>query len=246
MITLIDLGAMFWREALGGSDPLRGYTASLDLLIRYRGQRAIICADSGRSIRKETHEVYKSNRKPKPPEAIECLRGVVERASNWLPVATCDGWEADDVICTLAAQAWPEKVRIVGSEKDFFVLMDDRVQLEKANGSLLTPIDCLDKFGVAPSQMTDWLAIVGDAADGIPGCPGLGPKAASDLLAQYGTLDAVLKAAKDFAIAIPGLGEKKLESLRQWDPTMALELVRMRHDLPLDLMSILRRESELV
>lgn len=239
MITLIDLGAMFWREALGGSDPLRGYTASLDLLQRHRGTRAVVCADSPRSIRKETHEVYKSNRKPKPKEAIECLEGVMARASQWMPIAQCDGWEADDVVATLCEQAWPEPVRIIGSEKDFFCLIDDRVQLVKANGMVIAAKECLDKFGVAPSQMTDWLAIVGDAADGIPGCPGLGPAAAEALLQEYGSLPAILEAAQLGTIVIPGLGQKKLEALKTWDPTAALDMVRMRRDLPLKLDELL-------
>jgi 5'-3' exonuclease len=233
MVTLIDLGAMFWRNALGGSDPMQGYTQTIDLLTRFRGERAIVCADSPRSERKERHEVYKSN--PKPKEAVEALEGVMARAREWLPVAICDGWEADDVIATLTEQAWPEDVRIIGSEKDFYVLMDERVHLVKAGGTLVRANDCVDKFGVAPSQMTDWLAIVGDAADGVPGCPGIGPAGATTLLGIYGNLDAIRAAAKADAISVPGLGPKKLEALATWDPTMALELVRMRADLPLRL-----------
>lgn len=239
MITLIDLGAMFWRSALGGNDPMLGYTQTIDLLDRFRGTRAIVCADSPRSERRERFECYKSNRKPKPQPALEALDGVITRAREWLPVAHCDGWEADDVICTLTGQAWPEDVRIIGSEKDFFVLMDERVFLVKADGTRIRANDCMDKFGVAPSQMTDWLAMVGDAADGVPGCPGIGPAAASKLLELYGDLDGILAAAKAGTISVPGLGPKKLGALAEWDPSMALELVRMRSDLPIRLEDLL-------
>lgn len=243
VITLIDLGAMFWREALGGNDPLRGYEASLDKLQRYRHERAVVCADSPRSARKEAFEGYKAQRKPKPKEAVEALEGVIARVTAWgMPVAQCDGWEADDVVCTLTGQAWPRQTRIIGSEKDFFVLMNEWVTLVRDNGSVITANDCVDKFGVAPSQMTDWLAMVGDAADNIPGCPNCGPDRASKLLSLFGTIAEVKAAVSDGRLVhgtLKGIGEKTLASLHEWDPTLALDMVRMRDDLPIDLATIL-------
>lgn len=237
VVQLIDLGELFWREALGGNDPMRGYDESLGRLMQFRGVRAIVCGDSPRSIRKERHESYKSNRKPKPPEAVDALEGVIARARTFMPVVIVDGWEADDVIATLTYQLWPGAVRIWGSEKDFYTLMqEDRVELVRSNGQVVTPEDCFTKFGVAPSQMVDWLALVGDAADGIQGCPHCGPARASALLGQYGTLNEVLEAAESGALqqgTIPGVGPKTIEALKAWSPDKALELVRMNDSLPI-------------
>jgi DNA polymerase-1 len=243
MVTLFDLGAEFWRNAHGGSEPMLGYEQTLERLDWYRREcpRFIVCADSPRSIRKEMHETYKANRKPKPQPAVEALQGVIERVRAWgLPLVQVDGWEADDVIATLTHQAWPEAVQIIGSEKDFFCLIDDeRVFLVGKNG----PIDgnaCFDKFGVAPTQMLDWLALVGDAADGVEGCESCGPARASALLEKFDSLSGILAASDDDILAIPGVGKKTLAALRAWDPKKTFELLTMNCRLPIDLQEILR------
>jgi DNA polymerase I len=235
MITLIDLGAEFWKNAYGGDEPLRGYELTLERLDWYwrDSRRTVVCVDSPRSARKEKNPAYKGKRKAKPPAAIEALAGVIARITDWgMPVASCDGWEADDVVCTLASQAWPEPVRIIGSEKDFYCLLDERVQLIGRSG----PIDvnaCRDKFGVAPSQMTDWLALVGDTADNIPGCDCCGPARASDLLERFGSIEAIKSATDEEILSIRGVGAATLAALRAWDPEPALEMIRMRDDLPI-------------
>lgn len=225
-----------------------GYELTLDRLDWYaqRCPRFIVCADSGRSMRKEAQPSYKSNRKPRPAPAIEALQGVEARVKAWpLPFAQVDGWEGDDVIATLCHQAWPEEVQIIGSEKDFFCLIDDeRVKLIGKNG----PIDgneCMRKFGVAPSQMTDWLTMVGDAADGVPGCPNCGPARAAALLERFGGLDCVLAAVRDGALIpglIPGVGKGTVEALREWNPESAQAMIRMRTDLSITLGYFLRDE----
>lgn len=241
MVTLFDLGAEFWRNYFGSRSGVDAYSLTLDRIMAYAEEgRLVVCADSPRSARKEMHAVYKSNRSEKPQDALESLRGVQERlVALGIPLALVDGWEADDVICTLTAKSWPEDVRIVGSEKDFFCLIDDdRVRLYGKNG-VIESAACMDKFGCAPSQMTDWLTIVGDAADCIPGCPGCGPAKASALLERFGTLDAAKAATDDELRALKGFGPKVLENFRNWDPTMARSLVLMKDDLPISLEDLL-------
>lgn len=245
MISLFDLGQAFWTFAHGGADPLLGYEQTLEKLDWYRREcpRFIVCADSPRSIRKEQHETYKANRKTKPQPAVEALQGVVERVRAWgLPLVMVDGWEADDVIATLTHQAWPEAVQIIGSEKDFFCLIDDeRVFLVGKNG----PIDgnaCFDKFGVTPTQMLDWLTLVGDSADGVEGCPNCGPARAVTLLNAFDTLALVREVSHlrpHCILALPGIGAKTLESLQTWDPRKTVELLTMNCRLPIDLAEIL-------
>lgn len=241
MIHLIDLSAWFWRNALGGKDPRQGYDLTIDALLPYRGKRAVLCLDSPRSVRKEKSPEYKSNRPPKPESAILALRSVEARACEWpLPLATVDGWEADDVIATLAEQAWPEEVTIVGSEKDFYSLLqfDHVIGLIGPNGPV-GAAQCMTKFGVEPRQMTDWLALAGDAADGIPGCPHCGPGRATTLLRKFETLAAIKAATYDDLVEIDGIGPKTATAIQDWDPEPTLDMVRMRTDLPLSLVEIL-------
>lgn len=241
MIHLIDLSAMFWRNALGGKDPIQGYNLTIDGLLPYRGTRAILCLDSPSSKRKEANPEYKSNRPPKPEPAILALRAVEDRAREWgTPVARVDGWEADDVIATIVDQAWPEEVTIVGSEKDFYSLLahDHVVELIGPNGPVGAE-QCVTKFGVRPHQMTDWLALAGDAADGIPGCPHCGPGRATTLLRKFETMAAIKAATYDEIIELDGIGPKTAAAIQDWDPEPTLDMVRMRTDLPLSLVKIL-------
>lgn len=245
MITLFDLGAEFWRNYFGSRSALDAYTLTYERIDWYwnDSRRFVLCADSPRSIRKETHPTYKEKRGPKPEDALDSLRSIQERcAARGIPVATVDGWEGDDVVATLCAKAWPEDVRIIGSEKDFYCLIDDeRVHLVGKNGPIRAA-QCVEKFGVRPGQMTDWLAMVGDQADDIQGCPHCGPGRAAKLLERYETLERVQLAAVSGALSkgvVPGVGEKTIESLREWHAGQALDLVRMRTDLPIELVDLL-------
>lgn len=237
MITLIDVAAEFWRNSLGGKLPLQGYEYTLERIDWYRREcdRTVVCCDSPNLLRKQWFEGYKASRKDKPPGAMDALISVQQRAEAWgLPVVQCAGYEADDVIATLAKQAWPEPVQIIGSEKDFFCLISETVRLIGKNG----PIggnECFEKFGVLPSQMTDWLTLVGDNSDDIPGCPNCGPGRATLLLDRFDTLAGILAATDDQLLAIKGVGKATLASLREWDPTLARRLIQLMEDAPVDL-----------
>ncbi len=197
--------------------------------------RLVICCDSPTSKRKEMCSTYKSNRPPKPQDAIESIVSVQDRLRAWgVAVVQCDGYEADDLISGLVEQAWPERVRVIGSEKDLFCLISDTVHLIGKNGPL-HEADCEEKFGVKPHMMPDWLALVGDAADCIAGCPNCGPGRAADLLQRFGTLEAIRAASDEEIRSVRGIGPKTLTSLREWDPSMALKLVQLMTDAPINL-----------
>lgn len=236
-LILIDLGAEFWRNYYATGSGVDAYSLTIDRIQFYTREwkRVVVCCDSPKSIRKEWCPTYKSNRKPKPEDGIESLISVPERVKAWgVPVVQCDGYEADDVIASLVVQAWPEDVQIIGSEKDFFCLICDNVRLVGKAG-YITANDCVTKFGVAPSQMQDWLALVGDAADAIPGCPGIGPSKATLLLEMFGTIEGVKAANDDELLALPKFGKKTVESIRSWDPTMARKLIKLLDDAPVSL-----------
>ncbi len=248
MITLLDLGASFWHNYFGTKkSQLDAYSLTYDRIDYYwreTGPRFIVCADSPRSVRKEKHPTYKASREQKEPAAIDSLRSLQERIQERdIPFAQADGWEGDDVIATLTAKAWPEEVTIVGSEKDFFCLIDDeRVSLVGKNGPI-TSAHCFEKFGVPPSMMTEFLAMVGDDADDIRGCKNCGPGRAAKLLTMFGSIEAIKAAVSNGVLVkgtIKGIGEATLASLHEWDPAQALELVNMRRDLPFNLWEILK------
>lgn len=239
MITLYDLSAEFWRNALGGKDPMGGYERTMDRLRDFTG-RIIVCCDSPRSVRREKAASYKSNRPPKPPEAIDALRAVEQRiADNGTPVALVDGWEADDVIATLCAQAWPEQVNVTGAEKDYYALLaHEHVTLFGPKGRV-EAADCERKFGVQPHQMTDWLALAGDASDGVPGCPGVGMGRATDLLVRFGDIKTIKAASRVELESVRGIGKNTVFAIQEWDPTESLDMVTLRSDLPLSLVELL-------
>lgn len=248
MVTLFDLGAEFWRNYFGtGKSSLKAYELTYDRIHWYREHsdrgRFVVCCDSPRSVKREKHPSYKSNRDPKDAGAIDSLRDLQERLrANGVSLAQVDGYEGDDVIATLTRQAWPEKVSIIGSEKDFFCLIDDeRVELVSRTG-VITSAECRAKYGVDPSQMIDFLALVGDESDAIQGCEHCGAGRAAKLLGRFGSLRGVLAAALGGELVkgvVPGCGEKTIESLKTWDPTQALELVTMNDRLPISLVQLL-------
>jgi DNA polymerase I len=148
------------------------------------------------TYRHEAFQAYQSGREFDDAilEQLDLLPDVV-RASGFA-VGKADGYEADDFLAA-AAQAWPGEVRIVTSDRDAYQLVSDRVTILQPTKGVtdLTRIDpdgVRERYGVGPEQVVDLIALRGDPSDKLPGARGIGPKKAAELLAQYGTLDAVL------------------------------------------------------
>jgi DNA polymerase-1 len=126
-------------------------------------------------------------------------------ASFGFAVAKAPGYEADDFLAAAAA-AWPGPVLVVTSDRDAFQLVSDRVSvLQPVRGvselARIGPAEVRERYGVDPEQVPGFIALRGDASDRIPGAPGVGPKTAANLLAQYGTLEDALGAGRFSAIA---------------------------------------------
>ncbi|MFN7979773.1 MAG: DNA polymerase I [Vicinamibacterales bacterium] len=143
---------------------------------------------------------YKANRAPMPQDLQEQIPWVHEACEAMgVPILTHEGFEADDVIGTLAkkAAAAGYQVAIVTGDKDFFQLVDGpiRVYNPKDDGAWFDAEGVKTKFGVLPSQVVDVLAIMGDTSDNVKGVPGIGEKGARDLITAYGSLDALLERA---------------------------------------------------
>src|SRR2546426_11318434 len=146
----------------------------------------------GKTFRDEMYAQYKANRPPMPDDLgaqVEPLLDAI-RASGW-PLLQIEGVEADDVIGTLAREAEKRGLRCVIStgDKDLAQLVTDRVTLVNTmSNERLDPAGVKAKFGVLPERMLDYLTLIGDAVDKVPGVDKVGPKTAAKWLEQYGSL----------------------------------------------------------
>jgi DNA polymerase-1 len=186
----------------------------------------------GKTFRDDMYPEYKANRPPMDDEMraqIEPLYALID--ASGLPRLTVPGVEADDVIGTLAIQARAEKITTIIStgDKDMTQLVGGRITLVNTmNDSVLDSEGVVKKFGVLPEQIIDYLTLVGDSVDNVPGVPKVGPKTAVKWLTEYGSLDAIIENAD----AIKG---KVGENLRATLPKIPLsrQLVTIVTDLEL-------------
>ena len=194
---------------------------------------AVVFDAPGRTFRDELFEAYKSHRPPMPDELRPQVQPLLEAVEGMgLPLLRMEGVEADDVIGTLAAHAAAAGIDTVIStgDKDMAQLVSGRVTLVNTmTGSRLDRDGVKTKFDVWPEQIVDYLALVGDTSDNIPGVPKVGPKTAAKWLNEYGTLDAII----GHAAGIPGkVGESLRENLGQLE--LSRRLATIRCDLSLD------------
>src|SRR5262245_60749785 len=215
IVYLIDGSAQFYRAyfAIRGlttsrglpSNATYGFTTMLRKLLVDEDPRLIgISFDlREKTFRHDEFKEYKANR-PRMDEDLAVQLPYVRRVCEVfrLPILELSGFEADDVIATLARQAVERghPVVVVSGDKDLLQLVDDNVKVlnpgREGSGSTLYDSKAVEeKFGVAPGRVVDVLALVGDAVDNVPGVPGIGEKGARDLVREFGSLEAVLESA---------------------------------------------------
>jgi DNA polymerase I len=190
---------------------------------------------AGPTFRSEMVTDYKANRAPMPSDLAEQIPWVHEACEALgVPILTYERFEADDVIGTLATQAVAAgfEVAIVTGDKDFFQLVHDglKVYNPRDDGTWYDANGVKEKFGVAPSQVVDVLALMGDSIDNIKGVPGIGEKGARDLIATYGNLDGLLAHAAEIT------NKRYREGLlgHADDAVQSRELARIRTDVPVE------------
>ncbi|MCG7871514.1 MAG: DNA polymerase I [Candidatus Thiodiazotropha lotti] len=194
---------------------------------------AVVFDAPGGSFRNELYPDYKANRPPMPEDLrcqIEPLHEIVQAMG--LPLVMVDGVEADDVIGTLAVQATEAGLETVIStgDKDMAQLVNPSVSLVNTMSETTTDErGVVDKFGVRPDQIIDYLALVGDSADNIPGVPKCGPKTAAKWLKSYETLDELIRHAEEIGGKI---GENLRSSLEQLPLSRKLATIKL--DVALD------------
>ncbi|MFM8579613.1 MAG: DNA polymerase I, partial [Planctomycetaceae bacterium] len=209
-------------------------------LLDIRQKRApdyLLCAldAPGPTFRHESSPSYKATRAEMPADLVPQI-GLVRRMLGLfgIPLLEVPGVEADDVLATVASSAVAAGADCVlaTSDKDARQLLGEHVRLlNLRTGLFFGSAELEAEWGIRPDQVVDFLSLVGDAVDNVPGVPLIGPKIASELLRRFGTLDEVLTHADDAP------GKKRAENLRLHAEVAraSRELIRLHHDLPIDI-----------
>lgn len=190
----------------------------------------------GKTFRDELYPDYKAHRPSMPPDLavqIEPLHACI-RAMGW-PMLIVDGVEADDVIGTLARQAEQQNMRCIIStgDKDITQLVNPRITLVNTmSNEVMDEANVLAKFGVPPERMLDYLMLVGDTADNVPGVEKVGPKTAVKWLTQYGSLDNLVAHADEIKGVV---GDNLRKALDWFGMSRQLITIKCDVDLPIKL-----------
>ncbi|MBA1148648.1 DNA polymerase I [Ectothiorhodospiraceae bacterium WFHF3C12] len=195
---------------------------------------AVVFDAPGKTFRDELFEEYKANRPPMPDDLRvqrEPLKEIIQAMG--LPLIEVEGVEADDVIGTLAVQCQRQGIHLVVStmDKDMAQLVDEHILLlNTMSGTSLDTEGVEKKFGVPPERIIDWLALVGDTSDNIPGVPLWGAKTAAKWLQKYGSLDAIIEHVDEIGGKAGANLKERLEELE-----LSRQLATIRTDLDLAL-----------
>lgn len=194
---------------------------------------AVVFDAKGKTFRNDMYAEYKAHRPPMPDELrsqIEPIHAIIKAMG--LPMLVVEGVEADDVIGTLATQACAQQIRTLIStgDKDLAQLVTENVTLlNTMTNELLDPSGVTAKFGLPPERIVEYLALMGDAADNIPGVPGVGPKTALKWLQEFRSLEALVANSDKVSGKI---GERLRENIEQlW---LSYRLATIKRDVPLD------------
>ncbi|QSH40860.1 5'-3' exonuclease H3TH domain-containing protein [Lentisphaerota bacterium ZTH] len=209
-ILLIDAYSQIFRcfyaiRSLSNSrgEPTNAVFGFTKLLLRidknYPSEYGALLFDCGKpAFRLEIAPDYKANRPPTPEDLKTQVPYLKEIAAafGWQSFFQ-EGYEADDLIAVAAAEFSDKCVKFISSDKDLAQLIDERVEMlipaKTPTGFSIRGVQqVIEKFNVAPSQIVDYLAMIGDSSDNIPGLPGVGPKTAAKLLAEFDSLDKII------------------------------------------------------
>jgi DNA polymerase-1 len=214
----------------------------LKLLDAYDPDYLGVVMDSGDSERTEIYPEYKATREKMPDDLRASLPRIRELIEAFrIPILELENYEADDVIGTMARRASEAGVEtvIVSGDKDFYQLIDDDVKLlnpgrggqSNVDEEWVGPENASERLGVPPEHVRDYLALIGDSSDNIPGAKGIGPKTAVKLIDRYGGVDEILAHADDVS------GKRAREALQEYRDEILLskQLVTIMEDLPVEL-----------
>ncbi len=232
------------------TNALHGWIKSLwRLMDQEKSDHTVVFFDlGGAQDRLALHPEYKAQRKEMPEELAKQIP-YVKALTLTLGLAAIEqnGVESDDLLASCAVQraAKGDEVLIVSSDKDFAQIVSDRIQLllpppsvqPKLGWRRIDAAGVKDKFGVLPSQIADYLALMGDASDNIPGLSGVGPKTAAKWLASHGSLEGLIAAAESieperFRVPLREAAERLRLNLRLTTLNLQLSLPELRQGQP--------------
>jgi 5'-3' exonuclease len=257
-IALVDLSYMFkraWHGQARDAAPGAAAQATLDQLaaVRESVEHVIICCDSPPYRRKAIDPQYKAQREKPADEELSQKKWLMDRIErDGYQIARAKGYEADDVIATLcvAYDQLCDDIRIVASDKDMAQLVRDHVRMYvpgvgERPAEVRGPREIREKFGVDPHDMGLWLALVGDSSDNIPGVPGIGPKKATELIANCVNITGIAEALADSS-GDPKRGKMWDALAAHWEQLQkSIQLTRLEYDAPVDAAALLeRREAQ--
>jgi 5'-3' exonuclease len=259
-IALVDLSYLFkvcWHGQPRDAQPGAAAQATLDRLavVRESVGHVIVCLDSPPYRRKEISPAYKAQREKPTDEEVSQKKWLLDRIErDGYCVARAKGYEADDVIATLAYAYGNldicQDVRIIASDKDLAQCVNRFVRMfvpgvGQRPAEVRGPEEIRAKYGVDPADMRLWLALVGDDSDNIPGVPGIGPKKAAELIENcmniVGIAEALADAAQD-----PKRGKMWDSLAAHWEQLQtSYKLTALEYDAPVDAAALLvRREAQ--
>ncbi len=199
----------------------------------FKPEHVVIAFDrKGPTFRHEKSELYKANRPPMPEDMIPQVEPVMKFFEIiTVPELGRSGWEADDILGSLAYRFKNDyQVIIVTGDKDYCQLVQERIRLyDPMKKKLIDTEEVINKYGIEPSQFIDYLALMGDSSDNIPGVKGIGPVGAQKLLSEFGSLDGIYANLESIAPKI----REKLEDDRD-NAYLSQELARIAADMELD------------
>ncbi len=216
-----------------------GFTNMLARFLQtHAGTHLAVIFDAGRlTFRNEMYPQYKAQRPEPPPELVPQFALVRDATAAFgVPAIELPGWEADDLIaayaCTVAAGGG--RCTVVSSDKDLMQLIRPGIDmLDPIKQKPIGEAEVRERFGVGPDKVIEVQALMGDSVDNVPGVPGIGPKIASGLVAEYGDLDGIYRALKAGEMK-PSKRRDALEA-HEAAARLSRELVILRHDAPLPL-----------
>ncbi len=213
-----------------------GFARDLLALLEKKQPDYLFCAfDVGKTFRHDLYPEYKAHRPEMPEDLALQLQAIGQLLEALgIPAVRCESFEADDILATIARQteALGGECFLVTGDKDCRQLITDRVKLYNLRKDQVFDRQALqEEWGITPEQVVDFQALVGDSTDNVPGVRGVGPKAARDLLQQFGTLEGIYAHLEEVA------GEKRRQSLAEARDLVltSRELVRLKADVPCDI-----------
>lgn len=234
-LLIVDLSNVLYKAYFGIQFPMKTpdkvlvnavYGTANAILTHYQNLRpdfVVICADSRSNDRKTEFKDYKANRKSMPPD----LRHQVPMIKDLLlkmgmTVLEESGFEADDLIADIVLQNSDKECYILSSDKDLLQLVNERVWA--LHGEKVVGInEVFEKFEIYPDKILDYLALIGDSSDNIPGVKGIGPKKAVELINEFGSLQNILENVDK----VKGAASKKLMEGKE-SALMSQDLARLR------------------